>query len=178
MNRKYKLFFYEFIKNDGLYCFTALLVITVAYFYALLFGKSKIELFDWTIFFSIIATGILNWFAVVLKRKTLNSLEDGAKLCENYDLLLNQYVSTDDEQGVFLTYNNSKASSSNLKKITGIRGLKQKNNIVLLSIIANYCLLIKLHLYIINFVSELMAGIWIITFLRCIQAGLLTSIHW
>ena len=130
MNRKYKLFFYNFIKNDGLYCLIALFVLAVIYFYVLLFGKSKIELFDWTIFFSLIATGILNWFAIVLKKKLLNSLEDGAKLCENYDLLLNQYVSTDDEQGVFLTYNNSKASSSNLKKIAKLKSVKQKNNIV------------------------------------------------
>lgn len=130
MNRKYKLFLYNFIKNDGLYCLIALFVLAVIYFYVLLFGKSKIELFDWTIFFSLIATGILNWFAIVLKKKLLNSLEDGAKLCENYDLLLNQYVSTDDEQGVFLTYNNSKASSSNLKKIAKLKSVKQKNNIV------------------------------------------------
>lgn len=126
MNRKYKLFLYNFIKNDGLYCLIALFVLAVIYFYVLLFGKSKIELFDWTIFFSLIATGILNWFAIVLKKKLLNSLEDGAKLCENYDLLLNQYVSTDDEQGVFLTYNNSKASSSNLKKIAKLKSVKQK----------------------------------------------------
>ncbi len=126
MNKKYKLFFYNFIKNDGLYCFVALFVSAVIYFYVLLFGRSKIELFDWTIFFSLIATSILNWFAIVLKKKLLNSLEDGAKLCENYDLLLNQYAFTGNEQSAFLTYSNSKVSSLNLNKIAKLKGIKQK----------------------------------------------------
>ena len=76
----------------------------------LLLGKDDLELIDWTIFFSIIATFLLEWSTGILKKFLLNKLEDNAKLETDYNNIFSKYCDVN-----FIEYDNGNATPTNIE---------------------------------------------------------------
>ncbi len=116
MNKKTKRVLYTLIKQDGLIALAAGIIFFVVCLRMILFGETKFEIIDWTIFFSIIATVLLEWFTGAIKRFILNKLEDDVKLEPDYNKVLLRYCKED-----FVKYNNENIPFENKKILKKIK---------------------------------------------------------
>lgn len=121
MNNNMKIKLYSFIKHNGLIMIVSGTILFVVSIKASILGNVKPELIDWTIFFSIVATILLEWCTGILKNILLNRLEDQVKLENDYKKIIFKYRKEN-----FIKYDNSEAAHCNLQ----ILSKKNENKMV------------------------------------------------
>lgn len=109
---------YNHIKYNEFSAIIAMIIMILIIVWSKYTGK-RIELIDWTIFATLVATLLLKIIAGGIKSRILNWLEDSAKLTENYGDLSSKYKNKQ------ITYDNSKASKDNQRLIDRLKMDKQ-----------------------------------------------------
>lgn len=118
LKRKIKNKLYNYIKYNEFSAIIAMIIMILIIVWSKYTGK-RIELIDWTIFATLVATLLLKIIAGGIKSRILNWLEDSAKLTENYGDLSSKYKNKQ------ITYDNSKASKENQRLIDRLKMDKQ-----------------------------------------------------
>lgn len=91
MKDRIKKAIYWFVKNNGM---TAVVSVIVIISITVCFRSNhvqNVDVFDFTIFFSILVTMILEVLAVFLSKLFMNLLEDSVKLDTNYEKLAGRF---------------------------------------------------------------------------------------
>lgn len=107
MKDRIKKAIYWFVKNNGMTAAVSVIAIISVLVCFRINHVKNVDVFDFTIFFSILVTMILEVLAVFLSKLFMNLLEDSVKLDTNYEKLAGRY------QGDLVTYDNESATSEN-----------------------------------------------------------------
>lgn len=107
MKEKLQKGIYWFMKNNGMTAVVATIIMIGIMIYFKINHIQDVEVFDFTIFFSILIAMILEVVAVLLSKFIMNLLEDTVKLDTNYEKLSSRYM------GELITYDNNDAASEN-----------------------------------------------------------------